>query len=387
MTGGNGRPLRILHAIARLNLGGAAQQVLELAAGQRRRGHEVLVLHGRLADGEKSMAHIAGDLGVPERYVAALGRELSFRDDIAAVRTLRAAIRAFRPDVIHTHAAKAGATGRIAALLAGRGGPQVRVHTFHGHVLRGYFSARRERAFALVERWLARSTSALVAISEEVRADLVGLRVAPAERFEVVLYGFDFSGLEGGEGALIRRELGIDDNAFVVGFAGRLTAIKRPLDLVRALPGVPATLVLLGDGELRPQVEALARELGVEERIRLAGWREGLADWYAAFDVLALTSANEGTPVAAIEALAAGRPVVATDVGGTSTVIQHGETGFLVPVGDVDALATRLRELAADPTLRAQLGQEGARRVRETFGSERMIDDVERLYRRLLADS
>jgi glycosyltransferase involved in cell wall biosynthesis len=166
---------------------------------------------------------------------------------------------------------------------------------------------------------------------------------------------------------------------------GRLTAIKRPLDLVRALRDVEGTFVLVGDGELRPDVEALARELGVSDRLRLAGWQEQLADWYAAFDVLALSSANEGTPVAAIEALAAGRPVVATDVGGTGAVVQHGETGFLVPMGDVDAIAGRLHELAADPSLRERLGAEGARRVRESFGRERMVEDVERLYRRLLA--
>jgi glycosyltransferase involved in cell wall biosynthesis len=368
--------VRILHAIARLNVGGAALQVLELAAGQRRRGHDVLVLHGVVPEGEESMQYLADELEVPTQFLPALRRELSPRRDLAAIAAVRSALRAERPDVLHTHAAKAGAAGRLAALTTRR---PARVHTFHGHVLRGYFGARQERAFLRIERLLARTTDALVAPSEEVRDDLVSLGVAPAERFEVIRYGFAFAAPSDAR-ARLRAELGLEDDAFVVGFVGRLTAVKRPLELVRAIAAVDgATLVLVGDGEERSAAEALARELGVDARF--PGYRQEVQDWYAAFDAFALASANEGTPVAAIEALAAGRPVVATRVGGTPAVVDHGETGFLV--GSADELCARLDELRGDAARRAEMGRLGAARMRERFGVERMVDEHERLYARL----
>jgi glycosyltransferase involved in cell wall biosynthesis len=254
---------------------------------------------------------------------------------------------------------------------------------FHSHVLRGYFDPRRERVFTAIERALARATSALVAPSDEVRDDLVRLGVAAADRFEVIRYGFRL------DGAAAPRDLGLPDGTFVVGWAGRLTEIKRPLDLVRTLAalrdrGVDATFVLLGDGELRGEVEALAAELGVTGHLRLMGYQRGLAEWHAAFDALLLTSGNEGTPVAVLEALAAGRPVVATAVGGVPDVVEDGETGFLAPAGDAEALAERLERLARNPQLRARMGALGAERVRERFGLERMVEEVEALYRRHL---
>ncbi|MEX2645733.1 MAG: glycosyltransferase family 4 protein [Gaiellaceae bacterium] len=372
--------MRIVHAIARLNVGGAALQVLELAAGQARRGHEVLVLHGRIPPGEESMAYVADERGVPTRYVDSLRRELSPFRDLAALLAVRAVLRERRPDVLHTHAAKAGAIGRLAALAAGSARPPVRVHTFHGHVLRGYFGARRERAFTLVERALARTTSALVAVSPEVRDDLVALGVASVERFTVVPYGFDFPAPS--------RNTERQDG-FVVGYAGRLTAIKRPLDLVRVLRrvvdrGTDASLLVVGDGEEREAVERAAAELGVGDRCVFAGYQRDMAEWYGRFDAFCLTSANEGTPVAAIEALAAGVPVVATRVGGTPAVVDDGETGFLAEPGDVDALAEHVVRLARDLELRERMGRTGAERMRARYGIERMVDEVQALYERLL---
>ena len=381
--------MRIVHAIARLNLGGAALSVLELAAAQNRLGHQVLVVAGRVPEGEESMEDMAGTLGVDYRHVAALQRELSVTSDLRAIGELRAILRERRPDVLHTHTAKAGATGRIAARLAGRGRPRALVHTFHGHVLSGYFDSRHERVFRSVERRLARTTDALVAVSDEVRDDLLRLGIAPLEKFAVVPYGFDLDArvrCPPEARARTRAQLGVPESTFVLGWIGRLTAIKNPLDLVRlaAALGAGSALVLVGDGEDRPAVESLARELAVADRVHLVGYQPEIAGWYAAFDALVLTSANEGTPVVAIEALAAGLPVAATDAGGTSTVVDDGETGFLVPVGDVEQLAERVRRLAADPDLRARMGELGAARARERFSTARMVDDVERLYRRIL---
>ena len=364
--------------------------MIELAAEQQRRGHDVLVVAGSLAAGEESMTYAAEERGVPVRDLPALQRELSPRRDAEAIRRLRTLLRERRPDVLHTHTAKAGATGRLAALLAGSARPPATVHTFHGHVLSGYFSSRRERVFRRLERLLARGTSTIVAVSEEVRDDLVAFRVAPADRIVVVPYGFDLSGL-GDEARLaeLRTQLGASGETFVVGWVGRFTAIKRPLDLVRVLralvdDGVDALLAAVGDGEDRPAVEALAADLGIAERIRLVGFRRDIADWYSAFDAFLLVSQNEGTPVAAIEALAAGRPVVATDAGGTRTVVADGESGFLAPIGATGELAAHLARLARDPELARRLGAHGAEDVRARFSLERMADDLDVVYRKAL---
>jgi glycosyltransferase involved in cell wall biosynthesis len=381
--------MKIVHAIARLNVGGAALSVLELAAGQRRRGHEVLVVAGRIPDGEASMESVADELDVTYLHLSTLQREVSAVSDLVTVRALRALIRERRPDVLHTHTAKAGATGRTAAILAGRARPAAVVHTYHGHVLTGYFQPTRERAYRVVERGLAHATDRLIAVSEEVRDDLVRLHVAPADKFAVVPYGFDLDARVRSDQATRarkREEAGIGDDSFVIGWAGRLTQIKRPLDLVRTAAAVDgSTLVLAGDGELRADVEALSRELGLSDRVRLLGYVADMGSWYAAFDAFLLTSANEGAPVVAIEAQAAAVPVVATDAGGTRTVVDDGETGFVVDVGDIGALADRLRQLRDDSGLRTRLGATAAERMRSRFSIERMVDDIERVYAEVLA--
>jgi glycosyltransferase involved in cell wall biosynthesis len=380
--------VRIAHAIARLNVGGAALSVLELAAEQQRRGHDVLVVAGRIPAGEESMEHVAVELGVPHRRVPALQRELSPRADLEATMVLRSLLRSWRPDVLHTHTSKAGATGRLAALTAGRARPRALVHQFHGHVLEEYFSPRRQRVFQLVERALARSTGAIVAVSDEVRNDLLRLHIASPEKIRVIAYGFDLDRrvrVSADARRSKRASLGIENGSFVLGWAGRLTAIKRPLDLVRVTATVDgATLVLAGDGDLRHELERLVDELGVPDRVRLLGYVDDIASVYAASDVFLLVSANEGTPVVAIEALAAGIPVVATDAGGTRAVVDDGETGLLAPVGDIETIADHIRRLRDDPALRATLGEAGARRMRDRFSTARMADDVDVLYRELL---
>jgi glycosyltransferase involved in cell wall biosynthesis len=384
--------VRIVHVIARLNVGGAALHVLQLAHEQSRRGHDVVVVAGTLAVGEESMEYVADELGVDLLRLPVLQRELSLRADPAAILALRRIIRRRRPDVLHTHTAKAGAAGRLAALSSGHVRPRAIVHTYHGHVLSGYFSRRWERVFRWIERGLAPSSGTLVAVSDEVRDDLVGFGIAPARRFVVVPYGFDlppWSDADEDARAAIRAEIGAGEETFVVGWAGRLTPIKRPLDLIRTLRAlldreIDALLVLVGDGEDRPAVEALAADLGVSDRCRLVGFQKIIRPWYASFDALLLTSTNEGTPVVAIEALAAARPVVATRAGGTGTVVRHDESGYLESIGDTGALAARLATLARDPELRARVGAYGAEDVRARFAVGRMADEVEAIYRRLL---
>jgi glycosyltransferase involved in cell wall biosynthesis len=385
--------VRILRVIARLNMGGPALHVAYLTAGLRERGYDTTLVAGSLARGEDSMAYVADARGVEIVRIDELGREISpLRDLVATVRLARL-IRRERPDILHTHTAKAGTVGRAAAVLAGRRGPPIVVHTFHGHVLRGYFGPVRTRFFRLLERWLARRTTALIAVSPQVRDDLVALGVAPAERFVVIRLGIELDERVAGERngrAESRRYLGIEPERFAVGWIGRMTAVKRTDDILVAFKrlrdeGVDAVLCLVGDGPDRPHLERRAHELGVIRDTLFLGYQEDVAPFYAAFDALVLPSSNEGTPVSAIEALAAGRPVVATRVGGVPDVVQEAADGFLVEPGATDELADRLAELARDPELRERMGRAGRERVLPRYAVGRLVDDVDRLYRSLLS--
>jgi glycosyltransferase involved in cell wall biosynthesis len=389
---GDGRPIRVLRVIARLNMGGPALHVTYLAHGLATRGYETTLVAGDVAQGEESMAFVADRAGVEVVRLPGLSRELSpLRDAIAAWRVARI-IRRLRPDVVHTHTAKAGAIGRVAALLAGPGRRPVVVHTFHGHVLRGYFGSAGTLLFRAIETGLARVSDRLVAVSPEVRDELVGLHVAPRHKFSVVRLGIELVPRVRFEGdaAEVRRRHGIPAEKFVVGWFGRMTAVKRTDDLLTMLAGlrergIDALLVLVGDGDDRERLEQGAHDLGLARSCLFVGYQEDVAPWYAICDAVVLTSASEGTPVTIIEALAAGRPVVATKVGGVPDVVEEGETGFLVRPRDTHALAERLEILARDPERRVAMGTAGRERVIERYAVERLVDDIDLLYRDLLA--
>ena len=384
--------IRVLRVIARLNMGGPALHVAYLTAGLAERGYRTVLVAGELSRGEESMAFVAERLGVPVVTVSQLHREISpLRDALATIRLARL-IRAGRPHILHTHTAKAGALGRLAALLAGRAARPLIVHTYHGHVLRGYFGSLNASLFRLVETLLARGTDALVVVSPQVRDDLVALGVAPAKRFVVVRLGIELEQrvrAENGAREEARRLLGIPPERFVVGWIGRMTGVKRTGDVLLGLKalrerGVDACLCLVGDGPDRTALEEQAYRLGLARHVLSLGYQEEVARWYSAFDAFVLPSANEGTPVTAIEALAAARPVVATRVGGVPDVIRDGQDGFLVEVGDPGALAERLAQLAADPELRERMGAAGRERVLARYAVARLAEDVDRLYRALL---
>ena len=385
-------PIRILRVIARLNVGGPALHVSYLTRELDRIGYETTLVAGAIGESEGSMEWVAEELGLEPVYLPALQREISPAHDLAAARQLLRLIREIRPDVLHTHTAKAGAVGRLAARLAGPARPRAVVHTFHGHVLRGYFSPAKTAAFRQLERSLARSSDALIAVSPEVRDDLVALGVAPREKIAVIRLGLELEqrlAVAPGAAEALRAELGVPPERLLVAWLGRMTEIKKVDDLLRAFArlraaGVDAELLLVGDGPLRPGLEALAGALGIRDRCHFSGFRNDVGAIYAASDVVALTSANEGTPVTVIEAQAAGKPVVSTDVGGVRDIVTDGVSGFVVPPGDMDAVADRLRALAGDPGLRARLGEAG-RGARDRYSVPRLVHDVDQLYRELLA--
>jgi glycosyltransferase involved in cell wall biosynthesis len=384
-------PIRVLRVIARLNMGGPAIHVANLAAGLQDRGYQTTVVAGSLARGEDSMAFLAERLGVPVVSVPEIQREVSAIHDLRSAVRVASLIREERPHILHTHTAKAGAIARAAAMLAGGARPPVVVHTFHGHVLKGYFGPTRTAFFRRVEKTLARTADVLVAVSPEVRDELVELGIAPREKFAVIRLGIPLEERLGDPtaDADYRRLYGIPPDAFVVGWVGRMTGVKDTgavLEIVRAAraQGVEAVLCMVGDGPDRVRLEQLAHEIGIARYCYFVGYQEDVAGYYRLFDAFLLPSVNEGTPVSAIEALASGTPVVANRVGGVPDVVRDGVDGFLVEHGDVEGAGRKIAALAEDAKLRAKLGGAGRARVLERYAVSRLVDDVDRLYRALL---
>jgi len=390
----NHEPVKILRIIARLNVGGPARHVSLLNAGLQERGHDTLLAFGSLDVGEASLESAAVERGIPVVRIAGLGRRVDAAGDLRALVTLTRLMFREQPDVIHTHTAKAGTLGRIAALLYNATRRRARqalvLHTFHGHVFEGYFSDRISRLVRATERALARIADLIITISPRQREDIVTrFRIAAADRTVVVPLGLDLDPLFGVARELdgLRRTIGAEAGDLLVGYAGRLVPVKDLATLVRsfarAVSSVPELrLVLAGGGPERASLEVLAADLGVAERVHFLGWVDDLARFFGGVDLFALTSLNEGTPVAAIEAMAAGRPVVATAVGGVPDVVEHGSTGLLTPAGDVEAFASALVRLAEDQALREAMGTAGRARARERYSHHRLVSDIETLYER-----
>ena len=275
-------PIRVLRVIARLNVGGPALHVSHLSSELDKLGYETTLVAGPVGPGEGSMEYFAEELGVKPLFIDELQREIAAAPDVGAVRRLVRLIRELRPDVLHTHTAKAGAVGRVAALLSGSARPPVVIHTFHGHVLRGYFTPGRARAFQQIEHMLARSSDALIAVSPQVRDDLVEMNVAPAGKIAVIRLGLDLErrvSTPPGARAAVRAELDVPDDGFLVAWLGRMTEIKRADDLLTAFAlmrnrGVDAYLAMVGDGPLREALEATANRLGIADRTRFVGFRQ-----------------------------------------------------------------------------------------------------------------
>jgi len=385
-------PIRVARIIARLNIGGPALQAITLTRRLADRGYATRLVHGAESADEGSLYDLARELGVRTTRLGSMRRNPG-AGDLAAVLRLARILRHDRPALVHTHAAKGGTVGRVAALLAFPRERPLLVHTFHGHSLSGYFAPRTARVYRAIERMLARRTDALVAVSPEVRDDLVRLGVAPSERFTVVPLGLDLAGFLDDDGraerrAAVRCSWGAGPDDEVVTLVARLVPIKRVDRFLRvavALSDRPrARFVVVGDGELRAELEASAAARLLGDRLCWAGFRRDMPDVCVASDVVVLTSDNEGTPVSLIEAQAAAVPVVSTDVGGVAFAVRRGETGLLA--SDDVALAGAVAAVLDDPGLARGLAEAGRRHVRDAFALDRLLDDVDALYGRLLAD-
>jgi glycosyltransferase involved in cell wall biosynthesis len=387
-----GEPVKVIRIVARLNIGGPARHVTMLSRDLVPAGFDTLLVHGSLAHGEAPLDCALGEhvrtLQIPE-----LGREVRLFHDFAALIRLMRLVFAEQPDIVHTHTSKAGTLGRAAAFVYNLTRPRRRrclvVHTFHGHVFHGYFGPFGSLAVRIAERSLGRVTDSVVTISPRQSDDIVNAhRIAPASRVDVVRLGLELDALLAldDQDSGLREALGYRPSDVVFGFVGRLVPIKDPTTLIRAfaqvLARVPhARLMFVGDGELRPELERLVASLGISQAVTFLGWRSDLSSVHATLDVLALSSLSEGTPLALIEAMAAGRATIATSAGGTPDVVADGITGLLIPARDPAALAEAMIRLAGDPALRTRMGIAGRARSLD-YRLDRLVADVERLYRR-----
>jgi glycosyltransferase involved in cell wall biosynthesis len=385
----------VVRVVSRLNMGGPARHTVLLDAGLRARGFETLLVHGSLAPGEASFESLADEAAVPAERVAALGRRIHFWDDARAFLAIWRIVRRTRPDVIHTHTAKAGALGRLAAALHNMFSPRRRqcviVHTFHGHVFEGYFGGWQNRMVRLAERALATLTDWVIAISERQRDDLVTrFRVSSPSQTIVIPLGLRLDELFAlPADKALRGAASGPPTAFNIGYVGRFVPIKDVATLIRAFAVARASLpsarlLLTGDGPDRESLAALARELGVADAVTFRGWQRDLAATYAPLDVLVLTSKNEGTPVAIIEAMAAGVPVVAPPVGGIPDLITHDVTGLLAERSP-DAIAAAIVRTAIGFTDAASRAQRARDLVRARHSESALIDRIAALYERSIA--
>lgn len=369
--------LKVVRIIARLNIGGPARQVCLL----HERLHdefETVLITGQLDQGEGDMSSLlASERGV--HHIGSMSRPIRLWSDVTALLQMLRILRNERPDIVHTHTAKAGALGRVAAVLAG---VPIRVHTYHGHVFHGYFSPFVTRLFIWIERSLNRFTSAVIAISPSQRAELVQTYgvVAP-DKTHVVPTGFDFSSLPEK----------FPQTVTTVGWAGRLTGIKG-IDLLAEVISRTAVelprlkFMIAGDGPERAKLERLPTN-----NFKLLGWQRDMAAFWNDCDVALLTSLNEGTPASLIEAMATGKPFVATDVGGildiagiTGPLASHGAHGFLCQ--DVNCILAALKRLADDPALARTMGESASAFARSHHSVDALEKNIRGLYRRLAAE-
>jgi glycosyltransferase involved in cell wall biosynthesis len=404
-------PIRIVRIIDRLNIGGPAKHVTWLAAGLDASEFQTTLVTGVVPDGEGDMSYFAEQTGVTPLVVKQMSREIGPRDFIVTMRLLRLFFK-LRPQIIHTHKSKAGAAGRLAAALYRWATPGVLllrprrcrvVHTYHGHIFHSYYGRARTRLFIAIERMLARfATDRIIVLSEGQRREIAErFRVGKSGQFHVIPLGIDLDESRG-QASSLRAELGATDDEVLIGIVGRLCEVKNHEMFIEAaarLSGpqadrpLRARFVVIGDGHLRPRLEARARDLGLAEKIIFTGFRPDVASLYSGLDIVAVTSLNEGTPLGLIEAMSAGRAVASTEVGGVGDILGERQTspdnftiwdhGVSAPSRETAAFADGLRYLIERPALRREMGERGREFVEARLSKQRLIRDIEQLYRGL----
>jgi glycosyltransferase involved in cell wall biosynthesis len=377
----------ILHIIARMNIGGPALHVAQLSSGLMQNGFETTLVSGIQAAAEGDMTDLAHEYGLTFHLYHNLRARLSPWSDLYVCSRLWRLMRSTSPRIVHTHTAKAGALGRIAAKLSR---VPIIVHTFHGHVFSGYWGPVISTIIVLVERMLARLSTVILTVSDTVRNELLQHNIAPPEKIHVLPLGLDLTEYKNcsTKRGQFRRELDIEPNVPLIGNVGRLVPIKNHRYFLMAAQvmvqtGFEGRFVIVGNGELASELYKQARELDIGNSVIFTGWRRDLDKIYADLDVLVNTSINEGTPFAIIEAMAARVPVVATSVGGVPDIIKSDETGYLVPENDVHTLVDGIVSALESSDAMLDAAQN---HVMEHHNLESMVNHMVNLYNKLLKD-
>ena len=377
---------KVLRIIARLNVGGPVINSILLTTGLDKNRFESLLVTGIIGEGEGDMSYLAEQYGIKPIIIPELGREISWKSDLVALWKLIRLFRKEKPDIIHTHTAKAGTLGRIAGILTG---VPYKVHTFHGHVFNNYFGPFKTKVFIWIERILARFTDRIIVISQLQYDELCHeIRIAPPNKFSIICLGFDLTEFLNSDvhHGKLRRELNISEDTLLVGIVGRLTAIKNHILFLKAAKKVSEKIanvkfIVVGGGELESEMKEVAVSLGIQDKVIFLGWRRDMPTIYADMDLVVLSSLNEGTPVTLIEAMASSKAVVSTAVGGVPDIVLDGQTGILVPSGDEERFADAIVDLLEDAEKRKQFGELGCEFVSVNYTKERLCADIERLYR------
>jgi glycosyltransferase involved in cell wall biosynthesis len=372
-----------MRVIARMNVGGPAVQVSGLMRGFSTTDFTHQLYTGFCAVDEADyLDTVATD--VKANRIQGFGRRVSLRGDLRAFTSLVKEIRIFKPHIIHTHTAKAGFLGRIASIISLQ--PSIRVHTFHGHLLNGYFGSFKRFLVVIAEKILATFTDQLLAVGETVRQDLLKAGIGNKERFGVMPPGLAINVLPEKEESL--KDFGIPAGNLQCAFIGRVTQIKRPdrlLDVVCEMKrrGVDLDFFIAGDGEL---LEACQKRISDQVLpVKVLGWQSDIEKVLSAADIVVLTSDNEGTPLSLIQAGMAGLPVVATHGGSVPEVVLDGLTGIITSLDYIE-VANALEKLAGSKVLREQLGHAAQVFTLANFGIERLVHDHEELYRKLISN-
>lgn len=367
--------MHVLHIITRLDVGGSTENTVISATRMPRTEFMCSLISGHTADPPPGVAESLSRAGVPWIQVPHLRRSVHPIADCGALWGLWRLMRTMQPDIVHTHSSKAGFLGRLAARIAGV--PHI-VHTPHGHIFEGYFSPGRTRAFTALERLAARWTDRIITLSDEEARDHLRHGIGRPEQFVTIPSGVDLDGVQAA--SPVRLVTG----GPVIGAVARLVPVKGLHYLIDAAPDIlrrcpDARFLLVGDGEMRPALEAQARSLGLADRIVFTGFREDVPSVIAGTDVVALPSLNEGMGRVLVMAMALGKPIVASRVGGVAELLQNGEAGLLVPPRDAAALAEAILTLLQDPVRALALGQAG-RRLAPRYSAEAMLDALAKVY-------
>ena len=375
-------PIRVMRIIARMNVGGPAVQVSGLMRGFNAADFDHRLYTGYCAADEADyLETVATD--VQAIRIDGFGRRVSLGGDIRAFAALVKEIRTFKPHVIHTHTAKAGFLGRIASIISLQ--PSIRVHTFHGHLLNGYFGSFKRLLVVIAEKILAIFTDQLLAVGEKVRRDLLNAGVGKKEKFGLMPPGLVINKLPAKDESL--KSFGLSNSRLQCAFIGRITQIKRPdrfLDVVSEVKkrGIDLDFFMAGDGEL---LEGCRKRIADQKLpVTVLGWQSDIEKVLSAADIVVLTSDNEGTPLSLIQAGMAGLPVVTTNVGSVPEIVLDGVTGIITDL-DVQKIANALEKLATDKALQERLGLAAQEFTLANFGVQRLVLDHEELYKKLLA--